>query len=177
MMKLTDFSPITQEELEQKVRGLPRYADNRSIRVTASPNRVWSFIEKIGGRNGWYHANWLWNLRGHLDWMIGGVGLRRKPASVQEAPLKRGDEIGFWRVLEIIPESRLVLLAEMKLPGVATLEFQIKALQNGTCELRQIVQFCPMGYLGQLYWYSVLPFHYYIFRGMIKKIGKLASLR
>ena len=167
---------MTQEALEHRVRGLCCYLDNRSVNVNAPPHRVWNVIEKIGGRNGWYHANWLWDLRGYLDLMIGGVGLRRKPKSAEDAPLKRGDEIGFWRIMEIVPGSRLVLFAEMKLPGVATFEFQIKALKNGTSELSQIAQFWPAGFFGKLYWYLVLPFHHYIFHGMVKKIGKIASL-
>ena len=123
-------------------------------------NNIWS----IGGDNGWYHGNWLWRIRGLLDKLAGGVGLRRGRTS--EDSLNTGDALDFWRVLYANKEEgRLLLFAEMKLPGEAWLEFRIvgdKLIQTAT--------FRPLGLLGRLYWYSVLPFHGYIFKGMIKKL-------
>lgn len=123
-------------------------------------NKIW----KIGGTTGWYYGNWLWRLRGILDKMFGGVGLRRGRTSVSS--INVGDSIDFWRVLYANKkEGRLLLFAEMKLPGEAWLEFQVI---DGS--LRQTATFRPLGLLGRLYWYSVLPFHGFIFRGMLKKL-------
>ena len=123
-------------------------------------NNIWS----IGGDNGWYHGNWLWRIRGLLDKIVGGVGLRRGRTS--EDSLNTGDALDFWRVLYANKEEgRLLLFAEMKLPGEAWLEFRIvgdKLIQTAT--------FRPLGLIGRFYWFSVLPFHGFIFKGMIKKI-------
>lgn len=124
-------------------------------------NNIWS----IGGENGWYSGNLLWRIRGLMDKIAGGVGLRRGRTS--EDSLNAGDALDFWRVLYANKEEgRLLLFAEMKLPGEAWLEFRIvgnKLIQTAT--------FRPLGLLGRLYWFSVLPFHGYIFKGMIKKIS------
>ncbi len=124
--------------------------------------KIWS----IGGENGWYYGNWLWKIRGFLDKLAGGVGLRRGRTS--EDSLNVGDALDFWRVLYANKEEgRLLLYAEMKLPGNAWLEFRIlddKLIQTAT--------FRPLGLLGRLYWYSVLPFHGFIFNGMIRKLTK-----
>lgn len=123
-------------------------------------DRIWS----IGGKRGWYYGNWLWKIRGFLDKLIGGVGLRRGRRDDQH--LVTGDSLDFWRVIYVDKsEKRLLLFAEMKLPGEAWLEFRI---DNG--ELTQTATFRPLGLWGRLYWYSVLPFHGFIFRGMIKNI-------
>tara|TARA_R110002096_G_scaffold153285_8_gene317004 strand:- start:5863 stop:7278 length:1416 start_codon:yes stop_codon:yes gene_type:complete len=124
--------------------------------------KIWS----IGGENGWYYGNWLWKIRGFIDKLAGGVGLRRGRTS--EDSLNVGDALDFWRVLYANKEEgRLLLYAEMKLPGNAWLEFRIlddKLIQTAT--------FRPLGLLGRLYWYSVLPFHGFIFNGMIRKLTK-----
>ena len=118
----------------------------------------------IGGENGWYYANILWKIRGHLDRLFGGVGLRRGRRDLQH--LEPGDSVDFWRVLySNREEKRLLLFAEMKVPGEAWLEFKIK---DGV--LHQEATFRPLGLAGRLYWYSVLPFHRIIFNGMIKKL-------
>ena len=123
-------------------------------------NNIW----KLGGNNGWYYGNWLWKLRGFIDTIIGGVGLRRGRTS--ENLINVGDALDFWRVIYVDKkEGRLVLYAEMKLPGEAWLEFKI--IEN---KLIQKATFRPLGLKGRLYWYSVLPFHWFIFNGMIKKI-------
>lgn len=125
-------------------------------------NRVW----KIGGNTGWYYANWLWKLRGFIDKLFGGVGLRR--GRTNDVELCAGDTVDFWRVLYANKqEGKLLLFAEMKLPGEAWLEFKIddkKLIQTAT--------FRPRGLLGRLYWYCVLPFHSYIFNGMIINLTK-----
>jgi uncharacterized protein YbjT (DUF2867 family) len=123
-------------------------------------NKIWS----IGGENGWYYGNWLWRIRGFMDKMAGGVGLRRGRTS--ENSLNVGDALDFWRVLYADKkEGRLLLYAEMKLPGEAWLEFKIiddKLIQTAT--------FRPLGLIGRLYWYAVLPFHGLIFNGLIQKL-------
>lgn len=118
----------------------------------------------IGGKNGWYYANLLWSIRGALDKLFGGVGLKR--GRKNSATVSAGDTVDFWRVLYASrEEKRLLLFAEMKMPGEAWLDFKI---ENG--KLIQEATFRPVGLLGRLYWYSVLPFHAYLFDGMIKKL-------
>lgn len=140
------------------------YKDSRRLPIAdiaTSLENIW----QIGGSNGWYYANWLWRLRGFMDKMLGGVGLRRGRTNTNS--IQAGDTLDFWRVLYANKEEmRLLLFAEMKLPGEAWLEFQIK---DGT--LIQTATFRPKGLLGIAYWYSVLPFHGFIFRGMIRRIA------
>ncbi len=125
-------------------------------------NNIWS----IGGENGWYYGNLLWKFRGFMDKLAGGVGLRRGRTS--EDSLNAGDALDFWRVLYADKnEGRLLLYAEMKLPGDAWLEFRV--VDN---KLIQTATFRPLGLIGRLYWFSVLPFHGFIFKGMIKSITK-----
>lgn len=127
--------------------------------------RVWS----IGGKTGWYYGDWLWRIRGYIDKLVGGVGLRRGRTSPQS--LNVGDALDFWRVIYANKEEgRLLLFAEMKLPGEAWLEFEVVG-----DELMQTATFRPLGILGRLYWYSVLPFHGFIFHGMLKKITQNSS--
>lgn len=128
--------------------------------------KIWS----IGGKKGWYAGNWLWQLRGFLDKLFGGVGLRRGRTNINT--INVGDALDFWRVLYANKEEgRLILFAEMKLPGEAWLEFKI--INN---LLIQTATFRPKGILGRLYWYSVLPFHGFIFSGMIMKLTKTSAL-
>lgn len=125
--------------------------------------KIWS----IGGKNGWYYANWLWKIRGFLDKLAGGVGLRRGRTS--EDYLNAGDALDFWRVLYANKEEgRLLLYAEMKLPGDAWLEFRI--FEN---KLIQTATFRPLGLIGRLYWFLLLPLHGFLFKGMIKKITEV----
>lgn len=123
-------------------------------------SKIWS----IGGETGWYYGNWLWRLRGLVDKMVGGVGLRR--GRTNSNSIKAGDAVDFWRVLYANKnDGRLLLFAEMKLPGEAWLEFKIVDDQ-----LEQTATFRPLGLIGRIYWYSVLPFHGIIFKGMLKKL-------
>ena len=135
-------------------------------REFVSRNDVVKKIWGIGGDNGWYHSNVLWKLRGLIDKIFGGVGLRR--GRTNPTALDVGDALDFWRVLYANKEEgRLLLFAEMKLPGEAWLEFKIK-----NNKLIQTATFRPHGLLGRLYWYSVFPFHGIVFNGMIKEITK-----
>ncbi|MFC6861638.1 SDR family oxidoreductase [Zunongwangia atlantica] len=128
--------------------------------------RIWS----IGGLNGWYYGNWLWKIRGYLDKVAGGVGLRRGRTHPTE--LAPGDSLDFWRVLLADKEEkRLLLFAEMKVPGEAWLEFCI----DEDNIIHQTATFRPKGLLGRMYWYSMYPFHYFIFDGMITKIANAKS--
>jgi len=144
------------------------FQDKRQGNVINRDNcieKIWS----IGGQNGWYYGNWLWRIRGSVDKLVGGVGLRRGRTS--EDSLNAGDALDFWRVLYANKEEgRLLLFAEMKLPGEAWLEFKIvddKLIQTAT--------FRPLGLIGRLYWYVVLPFHGLIFNGMIKNLTSYKS--
>jgi uncharacterized protein YbjT (DUF2867 family) len=130
--------------------------ENRDFTI----DKIWS----IGGETGWYYGDWLWNLRGFIDRLFGGVGSRRGRTNKHE--IHAGDALDFWRVLYANKqEGKLVLYAEMKLPGEAWLEFKII---NNT--LYQSATFKPDGFWGHLYWYSVLPFHGFIFQGMLNKL-------
>ncbi len=139
------------------------FIDKRSEKIKnkeVAIEKIWS----IGGHTGWYYGNWLWKIRGFLDQLQGGVGLRR--GRTQEHELHVGDAVDFWRVLYANKEEgRLLLFAEMKLPGEAWLEFKIK---DG--HLWQTATFRPKGLMGRLYWYSVFPFHGFIFKGMLNKL-------
>ena len=123
-------------------------------------NKIWS----IGGTKGWYYANWLWKIRGFLDTLTGGVGLRRGRTNISEISV--GDSLDFWRVIYADKkEGRLLLFAEMKLPGEAWLEFKIV-----DDVLVQTATFRPLGVAGRLYWYLVYPLHEIIFLGLIRKL-------
>ncbi|SHI90474.1 Uncharacterized conserved protein YbjT, contains NAD(P)-binding and DUF2867 domains [Arenibacter nanhaiticus] len=147
---------------------VPKYGvlkDEKKIRIN-DPDKVLENIWKIGGETGWYYANWLWRLRGFFDKLNGGVGLRRGRTHLDK--IYTGDSLDFWRVLLADKEhKRLLLFAEMRLPGEAWLEFRIA--DDNT--LYQTATFRPKGIWGRLYWYSMLPFHYFIFGGMIRNIA------
>jgi uncharacterized protein YbjT (DUF2867 family) len=140
------------------------FKDRRTAKVKnveTALEHIWS----IGGEKGWYYANWLWSIRGFLDKVFGGVGLQRGRTSINQ--LFPGSVIDFWRViLADKKEKRLLLYAEMKLPGEAWLEFRI----DDKNVFHQTATFRPVGIKGRLYWYAVLPFHAFIFKGMMKKI-------
>ena len=142
------------------------FTDHRSIVVRDSVRaieRIWS----IGGTTGWYYADWLWHLRGSIDKLFGGVGLRRGRRSQTE--IYPGEALDFWRVIIAdMKDKRLLLYAEMKLPGEAWLEFSID--ENNT--LYQRATFRPLGLPGRLYWYLLLPLHRLIFKGMLKNIAE-----
>jgi len=148
------------------------YRDQRTRMVNASPEDVWAVIARIGGANGWYHGTWLWKLRGWMDRCVGGVGFRmgrRDPEDIQA-----GDALDFWRVFLVKPGRHLCLVAEMKLPGRAVLEFRLHPSGAGV-QLEQVATFRPKGLAGLVYWYFVMPFHAYVFGGMIRKIWVLVE--
>ncbi|MGQ1910546.1 SDR family oxidoreductase [Marinifilum sp. RC60d5] len=146
-----------------KVPSFGCFSDKRS-RIYQNRDTCIDKIWSIGGDNGWYYLDWLWQSRGFIDKLAGGVGLRR--GRTNNTKLKAGDALDFWRVLySNKEEGRLLLYAEMKLPGEAWLEFKI---DSG--KLIQTATFRPLGLQGRLYWYFVLPFHAFIFKGMLKNL-------
>ena len=146
------------------------YKDIRTEQILDT-NSCIEKIWRIGGETGWYYANWLWKLRGFIDKVFGGVGLRRGRTNIND--IQAGDTLDFWRVLYASKaEKRLLLFAEMKLPGEAWLEFQVQ--DNN---LIQTATFRPKGLFGRIYWFSVVPLHGIIFRGLIKKLTKHNNLQ
>jgi uncharacterized protein YbjT (DUF2867 family) len=148
--------------------------DSRTIHVNASPNEAFVPIRRIGGASGWYYANWMWQLRGWMDKLVGGIGIRRGRRDPDS--LCVGDIVDFWRVEAIEPDRLLRLVAEMKLPGRAILEFEVTSDSTGSV-IRQTASFDPLGLLGRAYWYSVLPFHHYVFRGMLQGIAVRSQIK
>jgi len=158
--------------------GETTYNDTREQIVEVSAASLWESVEQIGGNNGWYGADYLWFLRGLLDRMFGGVGLRRGRRDPKK--LRVGDSLDFWRVEECVQNSHLKLYAEMILPGKAWLDFNIsEEVVNGTKmrKITQVASFQPRGLGGQLYWFSVVPFHTFIFPSMLKNLIKDAAAK
>ncbi|KPJ96238.1 MAG: epimerase [Gammaproteobacteria bacterium SG8_11] len=138
--------------------------------IEASAGQLWPVIARIGGDTGWYFANRLWRLRGWIDRLIGGIGLRR--GRRHPAEIYIGDALDFWRVLSVQPGSVLTLLAEMKLPGEAILEFRLQPKGEQHTELQMISRFLPAGLWGQLYWYSLYFAHRWLFAGMLQAMAR-----
>ena len=149
-----------------------RLLDSRTVTVDVDPVRAFRPIARIGGLTGWYYANWLWKLRGFLDLLAGGVGIRRGRRDPEG--LGVGDTIDWWRVEELTPNRRLRLFAEMKLPGRAWLEFEIEPSGSGSI-IRQTAIFDPVGIAGLAYWYGVYPLHKIVFAGMLRRIAAVAQ--
>jgi uncharacterized protein YbjT (DUF2867 family) len=150
-----------------------RLVDSRAVHVQVSPAVAFATIQRIGGASGWYYGNRLWKLRGFIDLLFGGVGMRRGRRHPDE--LTVGDTIDFWRVEAYELDRRLRLVAEMKLPGRAWLEFEVKPDGNGAM-IRQTAVFDPLGLLGLLYWYGVYPLHARVFVGMLCGVARAAEL-
>jgi uncharacterized protein YbjT (DUF2867 family) len=146
------------------------YVDHHRIALKAAPEEAWRPVVRIGGRTGWYYADWLWRLRGLIDRIAGGAGMRR--GRDRDDALHPGDPIDFWRVAFVEPNRRLCLVAEMRLPGCATLEFQILPGSEGVTWLHQVSRFVPRGLAGILYWHAVRPLHHLVFSGMLKGIAR-----
>ncbi len=148
--------------------------DTRTVVVNVPPARAFAPVRRIGGRAGWYFGNVLWKTRGRIDRWIGGVGMdgpRRDPDHCVV-----GDVIDGWTVDVYEPDGRMRLLAGMKLPGRGWLEFEVTPLDGGgRSRIRQTARFDPKGVLGRAYWYAVLPFHALIFRGLLRRIARLAE--
>ena len=149
-----------------------RIVDSRSSPVAGSAAAAFAAVERIGGTTGWYYADWLWNLRGFIDLLAGGVGLRRGRRDPNK--LSAGDAVDFWRVESIEPGRVLRLRAEMKLPGRAWLQFEV-AGESPRCSVTQTAIFDPIGVLGLAYWYALYPLHALIFRGMLRGIARSAD--
>ena len=144
-----------------------RIVDSRSVRLPFSPAQAFRPIERLGGQTGWYYATWLWRIRGFVDLIFGGAGLRR--GRRDPGRLRAGDTVDFWRVEQIERDHLLRLAAEMRLPGRAWLQFEIEAEGSGSV-IRQTAIFDPVGVMGQLYWYLLYPVHRFVFAGMLTGI-------
>ena len=149
------------------------FVDSRSRQVSASAEETFRAVSRIGGEHGYYAADWLWWIRGMIDRLFGGPGLRRGRRNPTK--IVYGDAIDFWRVTDVKNNRRLELRAEMKLPGTATLEFEVEPIEGRRSRLRQIARFKPKGLFGILYWYGVLPLHGLVFEGMLRGICKAAE--
>lgn len=149
------------------------YKDVRRCDVDASPEALWRVVEGIGGEHGWYSFPLAWAVRGWLDRLVGGVGLRRGRRDTDR--LRVGDSLDFWRVEEIEPGRLLRLRAEMRLPGLAWLEMSVEPDGRGGARYCQRALFHPRGLLGHTYWWSVWPFHSLVFGGMARNIARTAA--
>jgi uncharacterized protein YbjT (DUF2867 family) len=143
------------------------------IETTIDAKKVFYTIQKIGGKVGWFYAGWAWKLRGLFDRLIGGVGMRR--GRRHPIQIRVGDPIDFWRVEKFQAQSHLKLRAEMKLPGIAWLEFKVESNSQGNTVFQQIATFEPNGWLGIFYWYILLPAHFFIFKHMAQNIINYSS--
>lgn len=146
-----------------------RLIDSRQCQVSASSQKAFAIIQGIGGKNGWYFADWLWQFRGFLDLLVGGVGMRRGRRDPEK--INVGDVIDCWRVEGYEAGKSLRLAAEMKLPGRAWLDYEVIPMQKG-CRIVQTASFDPVGLSGLMYWYLVWPFHQFVFSGMLRAIVK-----
>jgi uncharacterized protein YbjT (DUF2867 family) len=148
------------------------FTDRRAIDIDARPDDVFAAVCRVGGGHGWYAADFLWRLRGLMDKVAGGPGLRRGRRHPENVEF--GESLDFWRVIDVQRPERLALLAEMKLPGEATLSFSIEPLGEGS-HLTMTARFRPKGLLGLAYWYSVLPLHHIVFGGMLRGMKRAAE--
>ncbi|WP_415718536.1 SDR family oxidoreductase [Maridesulfovibrio sp.] len=145
------------------------------VKLQGDSRQLWERITSIGGNEGWYCCDSLWSLRGWMDKLVGGVGLRRGRRHPVE--LNVGDALDFWRVLDVKTGERLLLLAEMKLPGEAMLEFSLENTLAGDTELTMTARFLPRGLGGILYWWSVYPLHSIVFKGMARSLAEKSGCR
>jgi uncharacterized protein YbjT (DUF2867 family)/uncharacterized protein YndB with AHSA1/START domain len=144
-------------------------ADTQDVFIDAPPAVVFDAIVRVGGEHGWYAGEWMWAMRGAIDKAVGGPGMRRGRRHPHE--LHVGDALDFWRVDALEPGRLLRLRAEMKLPGEASLAWELEPEGTGT-RVRQIAQFVPRGLMGRAYWYGVAPFHRFVFPGMLRGIAE-----
>ena len=155
--------------------GGSEFRDHREARAQAPVDAAWAAVCSIGGERGYFSGTWLWHVRGFMDRCVGGPGLRRGRRS--EHDLRVGDALDFWRVTEIVAPHRLVLRAEMRLPGVARLQFDVRQGDSGSGSsvIGMTASFRPRGLLGIAYWYAVMPLHGLVFPGMLSGLVKLAE--
>jgi hypothetical protein len=151
-----------------------RLVDSRTTWVNATPDEAFVPIERIGGASGWYYATWLWRLRGWIDRLLGGPGLRR--GRTDPFRLRVGDTLDWWRVEKLEQGRLLRLSAELGLPGRGWLEFEVKPAEDGKGSvIRQTAEFDPVGLKGLAYWYGSSPAHTLIFSGMLNRIKQAAE--
>jgi uncharacterized protein YndB with AHSA1/START domain len=143
--------------------------ERRQSLVAAPPEAVFRNFTRLGGATGWLYMDWAWQIRGAIDRLLGGVGLRRGRRDPQE--LRVGDAVDFWRVEAVEPGRLLRLRAEMKVPGRAWLEFRCEPRGESGSVLSQTAFFAPRGLAGLAYWYALYPIHALIFRGLVKRIA------
>ncbi|MEO6725228.1 MAG: SDR family oxidoreductase [Blastocatellia bacterium] len=149
-----------------------RLVDSRVARVNQPPAVAFAPIRRIGGKTGWYYGTWLWQLRGFLDLLVSGVGMRRGRLDPEWPSI--GGTLDFWRVEAFEPDRLLRLSAEMKVPGKAWLEFEVQGDASAST-IRQTASFDPVGLSGLLYWYALFPLHHFIFAGMLRGIAETAE--
>ena len=146
--------------------------ERRELRVAATPERVFAAVRRLGGRTGWLYMGWTWRVRGALDRLVGGVGMRR--GRRDPVDLRPGDALDFWRVEAVEPPTLLRLRAEMKVPGRAWLQFEVRE-DEGQSVLAQTAFFAPKGLAGLLYWYVLYPVHALIFSGLVRRLAARAE--
>jgi uncharacterized protein YbjT (DUF2867 family) len=161
-----DVPPVTMTIHEGMV------IEHRQRVVQAPPPEIYKVFIGLGGKHGWFYMHWAWEIRGFIDWVIGGVGMRRGRRDPDT--LRVGDVLDFWRVEAIEPDHLLRLRAEMKVPGKAWLQFQVKPHEDGRSILSQTAFFAPKGLFGWLYWYGLYPIHNLIFSGLIDQVARRA---
>jgi hypothetical protein len=164
----TKWTAASAPYVESEIDPSHLLTDKQVVQMAVPPERVFRVICSLGGENGWFYANWLWRLRGFLDKQIGGVGLRRGRRHAME--LASGEALDFWRVEEVEPGRRLLLRAEMKLPGKAWLEYVLESADASRTTLIQTARYYPKGLLGLFYWFALYPMHRVIFRGLSRSI-------
>jgi uncharacterized protein YbjT (DUF2867 family) len=176
--KTTESQVETRWSMAGPIPGDPDWAggtvfrDERQITIEAPDWAAFRAVCRVGGGHGWYAADWLWRIRGWIDLLTGGPGLRRGRRDPEF--LAYGEALDFWRVVALEPDKRLALRAEMKLPGEALMEFRIESRSDRQCTLHQRALFRPRGLFGLIYWYAVAPLHHIVFSGMLSGIRREA---
>lgn len=161
---------VSKNFFEKNVRA--KIIKESSIKVSVSPKKAFAPIRKIGDKQGWYFLNWIWRIKGILDWFVGGIGYRQGRKSPEG--LKVGETVDFWRVEKYETDRRLKLFCEMKIPGRAWLEFIVEPIDGGSRIIQKSI-FEPFGALGVLYWNLLYPFHKIMLSGMLRNISKAAE--
>jgi uncharacterized protein YbjT (DUF2867 family) len=172
--ELAGRTPASPQPTDPSWSGGSVHLDRRARRVDAAPADVFGVLSCIGGERGWYRGEWMWGLRGVVDSLMGGVGMRR--GRLHPSQLSVGDPLDFWRVEAMEPDRLLRLRAEMRLPGEAWLEWRIAPEGHGSV-VTQTARFHPRGLLGRVYWLAVAPFHQFVFPGLLSGIARDARAR